>query len=777
MNTIKRISWSVLFAMALTAALCVSGRADDDPPGRVGRINYLQGQVSFQPSGGSDSDWVTAVPNRPLTIGDRLWVDRDGRAELHVGSAAIRADRNTGISFLNLSDNSVQLQVSAGTVIVRLRRLDLDDSFEVDAPNLAFSLLRPGDYRIDVDPDQNRTVVTVQNGQGEVTGGGRSYRINPDQQAAFTGTDSLDYDLIDADATPANEFDRWAADRDRREDHRTSAKYVSPEMTGSEDLDDYGTWRVVPEYGAVWVPARVAPGWAPYRFGHWAWIPPWGWTWVEDEPWGFAPFHYGRWAYIGGVWGWVPGPVGVGVVVARPVYAPALVAWVGGGPGFHFSVSFGGGGGVGWVPLGPREVFVPAYRVSDTYVTRVNVTNTVVERNTVVNVYHNTNVTNVTNVNNVTYVNQHVGGAVTVVSHDTFVNARPVGKNIVAVPERELAAAPVSRTVAAEPVHASVIGAGRPAAVMPPAAVMNRPAVVKRSPPPVAARIEGPSNVPGGQPSNAPPARSLQPTQPSQPSQPAQPAQPNPGYRPPNRPTGQPGANQVGGNQQSGNQPRTIQPNGDENRPVGNSPSGNQPSGIQPGANQPGGGGNRPVGNLPNGNQPSGIQPGTNQPGGGGNRPVGNPPNGNQPSGIQPSGIQPGGDGNRPVGNPPSGNQPSGIQPSGIQPGGGGNRPGGNLPSGNQPRGIQQGGNQPGGGNRPYGNAPNQPKGNADPSLENSRYRTAPPPRQPTPDEQKKDNAKQQSWQQQHQQVHQNDQPPNKSDKKSDNKPDDRSKH
>jgi uncharacterized protein DUF6600 len=674
MRTAKGIGWAAMCTMALTAALCVSGRADDDPPGRVGRINYLQGQVSFQPSGGSDSDWVTAVPNRPLTVGDRLWVDKDGRAELHVGSTAIRADRSTGISFLNLSDNSVQLQVSAGTVIVRLRRLDTDDSFEVDAPNLAFSLLRPGNYRIDVDPDQNRTVVTVRDGQGEVTGGGRSYRINPDQQAAFTGTDSFDYDLVDADATPASEFDHWAADRDRREDHRTSAKYVSPEMTGSEDLDDYGTWRVVPEYGPVWVPTRVADGWAPYRFGHWAWIAPWGWTWVEDEPWGFAPFHYGRWAYIGGVWGWVPGPIGVGVVVARPVYAPALVAWVGGGPGFHFSVSFGGGGGVAWVPLGPREVFVPAYRVSDTYVTRVNVTNTVVERNTVVNVYHNTNVTNVTNV---AYVNQHVNNAVTVVSHDTFVNARPVGRNVVAVPERELAAAPVSRSVAAEPVHASVVGAGRPAAVMPPAAVMDRPAVVKRSPPPAAARIGGPSggpsNVQGGQPSNAPPARSIQPAQPSQPTQPSQPIQPsapNPAYRPPNRPTGQPGGSQVGGNQ----------------------PSGNQPSG--------------------------------NQPVGGGNRTVGNPPNGN----------------------PPNGNQPRAIQPSS-------------------------------GGNRPYSNAPNQPKGNPEPLLENSRYRTAPPPRPPTADEQQKDNAKQQSWQQQHQQVHQNDRPANKPDNKSDKKSDDRSKH
>jgi len=570
MRTGKRVYWAVLFALALTVALGVSGRADDDPPGRVGRINYLQGQVSFQPAGGGDGDWVTAVPNRPLTIGDRLWTDKDGRAELHVGSTAIRADHGTGISFLNLSDNSVQLQVSAGTIIVRLRHLDTDDSFEVDAPNLAFSLLRAGDYRIDVDPDQNRTVVTVWSGQGEVTGGGRSYKISPDQAATFTGTDSLDYDLADTHAVPPTEFDHWAADRDAREDHLTSSKYVSPEMTGAEDLDTYGAWRNVPDYGPMWVPAGVAVGWAPYRFGHWAWIAPWGWTWVEDEPWGFAPFHYGRWAFAGGVWGWMPGPVGVGVVIARPVYAPALVAWVGGAPGFHFSLTIGGGGGVAWVPLGPREVFVPAYHVSDNYVTRVNVTNTVVERTTVVNVYHNTNVTNVT------YVNQHVGGAVTVVSHDTFVNARPVSRNVVAVPAGELAAAPVSRSVAVEPAHASIVGAGRPATALPPAAVMNRTAVVKRPPPPPAARFGAAASVSAVRPSNGP-------VQPNQPSQPSQPAQPNAGYRPPNRPAGQPG----------GNQPNEIQPGG--NRPVVNAPAGNQP-----GANQPAVGGNRPSNNVPN---------------------------------------------------------------------------------------------------------------------------------------------------------------------------------
>jgi hypothetical protein len=493
MKNAKRICWA-----ALIAALCVAGisrpvSADDDPPGRVGRLNLVQGSVSFQPAGGGDSDWVAADLNRPMTTGDRLWADQDGRAELHVGSTAIRLDHNTGISFLNLADNGVQLQASAGSLIVRLRRLDPTDSFEVDAPNLAFSLLRPGDYRVDVDPDQNVTTVAVLQGEGEVTGGGRAYRIIADQRATFTGTDTLQYQLDDFHSVPQGDFDTWAAGRDAQQDHVDSDRYVSPEVTGVEDLDRYGAWRTVPDYGPMWVPAGVAVGWAPYRFGHWVWVTPWGWTWVEDEPWGFAPFHYGRWAFAGGVWGWVPGPI-----AARPVYAPALVAWVGGAPGFEFSVSFGAGGGIGWFPLGPREVFVPSYRVSDAYVTRVNVTNTVVERTTVINEYHNTNV------RNVTYVNQRVGGGVTVVSHDTFVNARPVGRNAVSVPDRELAAAPVSRNVTAAPVHSSLVGEGRPAAARPPAAVLNRVAIAKRTPPPLPPKLEEqnvqPQPAPGGRP-------------------------------------------------------------------------------------------------------------------------------------------------------------------------------------------------------------------------------------------------------------------------------------
>lgn len=510
MKTVRRMSWAILMAGVLAAGISWPAQSQGDPPARVARLNFAQGSVSFQPAGGADNDWTTADVNRPMSTGDRLWADQDGRAELHVGSTAIRIDHNTGISFLTLADNSVQLQLSAGSVTVRLRRLDPMDGFEVDAPNLAFTLSQPGDYRLDADPDKNVTVVTVVQGQGTVTGGGRSYNLAADQRATFTGTDNLQYDLADVHATPPTDFDTWGDARDMQEDQADqapAAQNVPPDMTGSEDLGTYGSWQTDPTYGPMWMPSGVAVGWAPYRYGHWVWMAPWGWTWIEDEPWGFAPFHYGRWVSVGGAWAWVPGPVAV-----RPVYAPALVAWVGGTPGFSFSVGLGVGGGIGWFPLGPREVFVPGYAVSEAYVTRVNVTNTVVERNTVLNVYHN-------NVTNIAYVNQHVNGGVTVVSHDTFVNARPVARNTVAINQRDLAAAPVTRTFAPQPLHTSLVGEGRPATARPPTAILNRTVVTARTPAPAPGRFEeqpgARGNTFGNRDNTQPAARTVQPSQPA----------------------------------------------------------------------------------------------------------------------------------------------------------------------------------------------------------------------------------------------------------------------
>ncbi|PYU84593.1 MAG: hypothetical protein DMG50_04010 [Acidobacteria bacterium] len=474
-----------LLSMALAVALFAPQRAaaddDEDPPSRVARLSYANGTVSFNP-GGTD-DWVSAVVNRPITTGDKLWTDNDARAELHIGSAAIRLSDNTGFSFLNLDDRMAQIRLTEGTLNVRVRRLEQDETFEIDTPNLAFSILRPGNYKINVNEAGDATVVVVRDGEGEVTGGGSAYAIHPRETGTFSGADQLDADihrLGDND----DDFDHWCGDRDRREDRSQSSRYVSSDVIGYEDLDDNGGWRPVPEYGAVWFPHTTIVGWAPYRYGHWVWISPWGWTWVDDAPWGFAPFHYGRWVTVGGVWGWVPcAPRAVvGVAYVRPVYAPALVAWVG-GPHFSIGIGIGGGGGVGvaWFPLGPREVFVPSYHVSRTYVTNVNVSNTTVN-NTVVNNYYNNVVVN-KNVTNIKYVNQTAPNGVTATSQQNFTSAQPVGRNMMRVDRREVESAQVNPTTpTVAPQQRSVLGAG--GAARPPARFQERSVVAKMPPPP-----------------------------------------------------------------------------------------------------------------------------------------------------------------------------------------------------------------------------------------------------------------------------------------------------
>jgi hypothetical protein len=336
-------------------------------------------------------------------------------------------------------------------------------------------------------------LTTVWHGRAEATGGGYSYTVVAGQQAVFNGTDQLDHEI--AQIPNSDDFDEWAFQRDGREDHDESANYISSEMTGYEDLDDYGRWHYAAGYGPVWTPTGVASGWAPYRYGHWVWVAPWGWTWVEDEPWGFAPFHYGRWAFVENGWCWVPGPVYV-----RPVYAPALVAFVGGG-GFHLSI--GVGEGVGWFPLAPGEVYVPPYRVSRVYVNNVNVTNTRVNVTQVTNVYNNYTVNKVTNV---TYVNQRVNNGVTVVSHDTFVNARPVDRNLARADARQLTEAPVSHMAPVQPERTSVIGPGAPVRARPPAAIENRRVIATRNPTPPRAPFEQrQANVRTEAPGQAPP--------------------------------------------------------------------------------------------------------------------------------------------------------------------------------------------------------------------------------------------------------------------------------
>src|SRR5499427_413497 len=459
-----------LISVALAVYLLAPQRAaadDEDPPSRVARLAFSGGNVSFNPAG--TDDWVAAVVNRPMTTGDKLWSDDNSRAELHLGYAVIRLSDHTGFSFLNLTDEMTQIRLTEGTLNIRVRRLGDDETFEVDTPNLALSILRPGSYRINVNEAGDSTIVGVHDGQGEITGGGSAYTIHAHEEGYFNGIDQLDAD-IQRGQSDENDFDRWCYDRDRREEHSASARYVSDDVVGYEDLDEYGGWRPVPEYGNVWFPHTVMVGWAPYRYGHWVWISPWGWTWVDDAPWGFAPFHYGRWVVVGGVWGWVPAPPRPAVVTVayvRPVYAPALVAWVG-GP--HFGVSVGvGGGGAAWFPLGPRDVYCPSYHVTPRYVERVNVYNTtIINRTQVTNDYNNVYVNKTVNVTNITYQNQHINNAVTATSQETFTSARPVHNNIIHVNERAVTAASIAPTgPAVVPQQRSVLGAGTEARVRP----------------------------------------------------------------------------------------------------------------------------------------------------------------------------------------------------------------------------------------------------------------------------------------------------------------------
>ncbi|MGB6988567.1 MAG: DUF6600 domain-containing protein, partial [Candidatus Sulfotelmatobacter sp.] len=473
-TTLKLGWWSAVLGVALaTIALSTRSTAQDqdDPPGRVARLGYLQGSVSFLPAG--ETDWVGAVPNRPMSTGDQLWTDENSRAEVQLGSAVIRLAPLTTFSFLNLDDDTVQIQLTSGAINVTVRRLGDEEDFEVDTPNQAFNVFQPGHYRVEASADGNYTVISVRAGEGQATGAGQTFALRGGQRATLSGTDSL-YADVEPIYDP-DEFDTWSEGRDHRYDFSRSAQYLSRDVVGFDDLDDYGDWRDDSNYGHVWFPNRVEVGWAPYHDGHWAWISPWGWTWVDDSSWGYAPFHYGRWVSVGGRWGWVAGPVAV-----QAVYAPALVVFIGGGPGAV-------GGNVGWFPLGPREVYVPSYHVSQAYVTRVNISSTTVNVTQVTNVYNTTIIHNSTTITNVTYANRGVQGAVMVVPQQAFVSAQPVARASVTVSARDIAAMPVNARASVAPTRASVLGAkaataGRVAA--PSAAIANRQVVAKKTPPP-----------------------------------------------------------------------------------------------------------------------------------------------------------------------------------------------------------------------------------------------------------------------------------------------------
>ena len=454
-----------------------------DPPGRVAGLGYMTGSVSVQPQG--TGDWVQGALNRPLTIGDNVWADKDSRAELNLGTGVMRISSETSLTLTNVTNDAVQVQLHQGTLNVHVGKLYDGEVYEIDTPNQAFTVTKSGDYRFDVDPNGDTTLVTVWKGEGEATGQGPSVRVHAGEQARFSNGNSLQHQISAAPAPDG--FDDWCKVRDKREDNSISARYVAPGVVGAGDLDEYGAWRQTPDYGPVWIPSTVSPGWAPSSDGQWIYQSPWGWTWVDAAPWGFAPFHYGRWVSFGGYWGWAPGPYW-----ARPWYAPAMVAWFG-GPGFGIGFGFGFGGGFGWCPLGWGEPFFPWYGAGRGYFRNVNISNTRITNinNVTNNYYNNRNGGSSYGRNGVGMPRYATAGGLTAVSRNTLENGLSVRGNTAKVSPsalRNLSSASINRPNVS-PTRASVLGskAGQPAA-RPSAGVTSRPTVSRMTPPSGASR-------------------------------------------------------------------------------------------------------------------------------------------------------------------------------------------------------------------------------------------------------------------------------------------------
>ncbi len=350
-KTVTLLALSVLSTLALA-----------DVPGRVGRISVSEGQVNVSSEVGEQAD--AALVNWPVTTHNQITTARGARTEVRVGSTAIRLDGDSALDVVELDDDSLRLHLHYGSISVRVRNPDVLRGFELTTPQGRVRLQEAGRFRVDAERQPDTSVVTVFEGVATVDGAGSALTLRAGRRA------ELQQDDIRTALAVRDGFDDWALLRDRRDERAVSERYVTSEMTGYEELDQNGIWRDDAEYGPLWMPRTVASGWAPYRDGRWTYLEPWGWTWVDNAPWGYAPFHYGRWVMVNQRWCWAPGRN-----VGRPVWSPALVGWVGGG---SWSVNFASGGtrraapAQGWYPLTPRETFVPHYRVSQDHLRYIN---------------------------------------------------------------------------------------------------------------------------------------------------------------------------------------------------------------------------------------------------------------------------------------------------------------------------------------------------------------------------------------------------------------------
>ena len=487
----KRLIRLVLMLGMLTGAAAVAQAADGPDPQQTDieqtppRLSLVDGKVSYWRQGADD--WSTAQINTPLAPGDEVYTASPANLEVQIGARAfVRAWANTQIGLTNQEPDFLQFKVTAGSASFDVRTIEPGHTVEVDTPNAAFTIEHAGYYRVDVTGDRT-SFITRRAGQATVTpASGEAFVTAPSEEVVIEGTSSPRVTSYVAPSLDA--WDKWNYARTDMSLDAVSARYVSAGTYGASDLDRYGTWRTVPSYGSVWVPAAVDAGWAPYTTGSWTLDPRYGWTWVDTAPWGWAPYHYGRWVSVDGFWAWAPGPL-----VARAVYAPALVAFLS-GPGFSVGVNVGGPV-LGWVALGWGEPIVPwwgrpgfIHEPSWRGWGGPRVVNNVT--------INNTTVVNVQNIN--VYRNAVVRNAVVVVNENRFGRGPITAARISQVAVKDLRPTHAAPQVTATP--ASFVPAAS-RGVRPPEQSLKVPVVATRPPhagpePAVAQRKAGPVGIP-----------------------------------------------------------------------------------------------------------------------------------------------------------------------------------------------------------------------------------------------------------------------------------------
>jgi len=363
---IVRRALVILFAGTLGYSGATWGQAlsSNEPSGRVGRLAFTQGTVSYHDS--QRTDWEPATINQPMSTGDAIWTEPGAHSEVSIAGTRVRLDGATQLDMVALDDQRTRLQVDQGRVDIKTVDFDNRQPYEIVTPRGVASLQQQGDYYVEAGSTQDPTRLGVRQGAAQFQApDGRTLAVRAGEVAEVSGDGStMQLHTIKAPPPPMPQY--WAQ-RDRVVAYEQPPQYLSAGVTGYEDLNYYGTWNNDPEYGQVWSARNVPVGWSPYTTGRWVYQPVYGWTWVDEQPWGFAPYHYGRWAQRNNRWFWVPPERS-----QRAVYAPALVAFIG-GTELGIALGMQPRRPVGWFPLGPREIYVPPYYSNRDYYRRLNI--------------------------------------------------------------------------------------------------------------------------------------------------------------------------------------------------------------------------------------------------------------------------------------------------------------------------------------------------------------------------------------------------------------------